>query len=383
PRRAAAEAGYARREGVPRAAAARVLDAAFGAWDEPALAGWIAGELGSLEALDRAVDVGGARRRAFGPGLAVFVSARGVPTTPVADLLSALCVKSAAWVKPATGATDLAAPFAATLAEVDPALAAAVEVAGWAPGSPEAAAVLGAADLVVATGGAETMAAIEDRLPDTARRVLHGPRLSAAVVLREALAAGREAAVAALADDAAFAGQAGCLSPVVAWVEATAAEAAGLAEEVAAACAERWPSPPRSRAPAAERAAWAEWVAVGEVESAAAGSGRVAGGIDAPWTVRAAAVSRPPDPPPVPRALVLSPIGDAAEAAALCAARRGRVAAVGVAGPEERVEPLAAALAVAGVERVCPLGEMQRPPLAWRRDGRPTLADLVRWVDRE
>ena len=33
PRRAAAEADYARRVGVPRAAAARVLDAAFGAWD--------------------------------------------------------------------------------------------------------------------------------------------------------------------------------------------------------------------------------------------------------------------------------------------------------------------------------------------------------------
>jgi len=24
---------------------------------------------------------------------------------------------------------------------------------------------------------------------------------------------------------------------------------------------------------------------------------------------------------------------------------------------------------------------MQRPPLSWHHDGRPTLADLVRWTD--
>jgi hypothetical protein len=56
---------------------------------------------------------------------------------------------------------------------------------------------------------------------------------------------------------------------------------------------------------------------------------------------------------------------------------------VGVAEAGERRGPLAAALAAAGVERVCRLGWMQRPPLGWRRDGRPTLADLVRWVDGE
>ena len=98
-------------------------------------------------------------------------------------------------------------------------IGAAIEVSGWPRDAPHGRAVLGAADLVVATGRSESMAGIERLVPDGARLVLHGPRLSAAVVTRSALEADFEGWVGALADDVAFAGQAGCLSPVVAWVE--------------------------------------------------------------------------------------------------------------------------------------------------------------------
>ncbi|HEY5741461.1 MAG TPA: acyl-CoA reductase [Terrimicrobiaceae bacterium] len=33
--------------------------------------------------------------------------------------------------------------------------------------------------------------------------------------------------------------------------------------------------------------------------------------------------------------------------------------------------------------RICPLGAMQSPPIAWHQEGRQTLAPLVRWVDFE
>jgi hypothetical protein len=33
--------------------------------------------------------------------------------------------------------------------------------------------------------------------------------------------------------------------------------------------------------------------------------------------------------------------------------------------------------------RICPLGQMQSPPLSWHQEGRQTLAPLVRWVDFE
>lgn len=383
PDRREAERALAEREGVPIGAIATVLDAAFPAWTEDALVGWLEGELGTPEALDRFVEAGDGRRRAFGPRLLVGLSARGVPTTPVADLLAALCVKAPAWIKPASGSDDLAVRFAASLALVDPELGRAVETAGWTSGAAVGDAVLAEADLVVATGGAGTMEAVRRAVGAETRLLLHGPRMAAAAVLREALEEDPEGAVAALADDVAFAGQAGCLSPVAAWVEASRPEVDDLADRVRAACEQRWPAAPRRRAPAGERAAWAEWTSLGAVEEAAGRVGLVVGGPDEAWTVQTRVRAAPPDPPPVPRALVLAPVEDAGLVAGLCARRRGLVAAVGIAGPAERRRALAPALAEAGVERIAPLGRLQRPPVGWRRDGRPTLGDLVRWADRE
>jgi hypothetical protein len=62
---------------------------------------------------------------------------------------------------------------------------------------------------------------------------------------------------------------------------------------------------------------------------------------------------------------------------------RGKVSTVGIAAPEEQMEELAMQLAHWGVTRVCPLGQMQNPPLSWRHDGRPALGDLVTWSDLE
>jgi Acyl-CoA reductase (LuxC) len=56
---------------------------------------------------------------------------------------------------------------------------------------------------------------------------------------------------------------------------------------------------------------------------------------------------------------------------------RGKVSTVGIAANEEKARELAAQLAAWGVTRVCPLGQMQNPPLTWRHDGRPALGDLV------
>ena len=38
---------------------------------------------------------------------------------------------------------------------------------------------------------------------------------------------------------------------------------------------------------------------------------------------------------------------------------------------------------VAGISRICPLGEMQFPPLTWHQDGAPVLSSLVSWLDLE
>lgn len=382
PARADAVAALADHHGAPLPAIERILDAAFPRWDEPAIERWLAADLGDPAALDGFVEIGGAARRARPPRLLLSIQARGVPTTPVADLMAALLVKAAIRIKPASGSDDLPERFVAVLAEVDPGLASAVRVVRWAPGSEAAAAATAAADLVVATGGAETMAAVRREARPDARIVLHGPRMSAAAIGAEALE-DPEAAVTALADDAALAGQVGCLSPVVAWVEAPAETVHDLARPVLEACAARWPGTPRREAGTGERAAWAEWTALGAVEAAQGTGGPTAGGPGEGWSVRARSRADAPDPPPVPRALVLEPVESLEAVAALCERRRGLVAAVGIAAAPERIRALAPELAEAGVERVAPLGTMQRPPLGWRRDGRPELADLVEWTDRE
>jgi len=386
PVRRAARASLAEHHGVAEGAIERVLEAGFTGDDggprytRDGLRSWIGAELGDPRVFDGWVEIGGHARRAFGPRFLVVVCARGVPTTPVEDLVAALCVKAPVWLKPATGADDLAERFASTIMAEDARLGEGIEVAEW----PESAATEAFewAEVVVATGREATLGSVRAALGAEARMVPHGPRLSVAIVLREALEE-RDRTIADLADDVALAGQTGCLSPVVAYVEADAARVEALVEPLRRACGERWAGFPRRDSPAGERAAWGEWFALAGVERAAGTGLALAGGPADAWSVRAVARARPPDPPPAPRIVTLAPVEDAGVVAELCSSRRGRVATVGVAGPRGRLEAIAPALAEAGVERVAPLGAMQRPPLGWRRDGRPTLGDLVRWVDRQ
>jgi len=60
-----------------------------------------------------------------------------------------------------------------------------------------------------------------------------------------------------------------------------------------------------------------------------------------------------------------------------------RVSTVGLAVAGDQAAETTRQLARWGVLRICPLGQMQNPPLTWRHDGRPALGDLVTWTDYE
>jgi hypothetical protein len=62
---------------------------------------------------------------------------------------------------------------------------------------------------------------------------------------------------------------------------------------------------------------------------------------------------------------------------------RGKVSTVGLAAAGASAARIANTLAEWGVTRICPIGEMQNPPLRWRHDGRPALGELVTWTDWE
>ena len=83
------------------------------------------------------------------------------------------------------------------------------------------------------------------------------------------------------------------------------------------------------------------------------------------------------------RFIYVKPVPDPAAALRGVDELQGRVSTVGLAAPPERFSELARQFARWGVTRVCPLGQMQNPPLTWRHDGRPALGDLILWTDRE
>ena len=83
------------------------------------------------------------------------------------------------------------------------------------------------------------------------------------------------------------------------------------------------------------------------------------------------------------RFVYVKPVANLKEALESIEPIRGRVSTVGLAASGTNEHALAQRLAQWGVTRICPLGRMQRPPLAWRHDGRPSLGDLVTWTDWE
>lgn len=62
---------------------------------------------------------------------------------------------------------------------------------------------------------------------------------------------------------------------------------------------------------------------------------------------------------------------------------RGRISTVAVEASDQRAPEIAGEFAKWGVDRICKLGQMQAPPLLFRRNGRLSLASMVRWTDWE
>lgn len=316
--------------------------------------------------------------RAWGPRLSFQVWSGNVPGVAVTALVRTLLVKSATFGKPAAGEPLLAALFARGIAEVDPELGSCIAVAHW-PGGDDAltGAALTHADAVVVYGGAETVAALRARTPARARFLPYGHRLSFGVVGREA--AHRDTAGRAAGDVALF-DQQGCVSPQLFYVE-EGGEAApqAWAQLLAEAMAEQEAHLPRGAISPGEAAAIqqlrgaAEFAPGGEVHTSPGGTA---------WTVLW-------DPDPafyatcLNRTVRVKPVGDLLEVPRLVHQIAPLLQSVGVAADPERSRRLADALGSAGASRVVPIGRMAWPPPEWHHDGRPPLADLVRWCDWE
>lgn len=351
------------------------LDRLFGGLTRAALQAAIAGELGSLEALDGPAEQPG-RPPGWARGVERVAIVASDTTIGVAiwPLAFALCAKCSVTVKDRSD--GLTAAFVATLGEERPEAAAAVDVRTWTGGADDTeAALLGAADVVVAFGGDDALRAIRSHAAPEATFVPYGRRASAGYVSAAALAGDLPALAQRIARDALLYDGDGCLSLHLCFAEGDAAACAPFARALADACERASVEfPPGRRAPA-RAAAVAQYAGAASFR-AAVGRGRVWQAGDAAWAV----ILDPPrtDLPPFGGGTIpVYPVTGPADAAALLNGLRVPLQAVGCAGVEDP-----AALAVAlGAVRAAPLGTLQDPPLAGRHGGRPRIADFVRWID--
>jgi hypothetical protein len=330
------------------------VDLTFGAITEEALRELLVGELGD--------------RRAIGPQLIAHFLAGNVPPPGIVSICCGLLLKSANLVKVSSRDPVFPALFVESLHAVDAELADCVAVLDWRRDKlalTEAA--LAEADTVIAYGDDETIAAIRRMIRPDARFLGYGHKLSFAVIAREAMTKENLPKLAqAAAFDASVYDQQGCLSPHVFYVEEGGQrdprEFAAALDDAMAAYQARVP---RGQLSVEEAVQIAQLRGAYEFRSAtdktiALWPGRVG------WLV-----IYEEDPTFTPsclnRVVFVKPVERLERVPELVRRLVPHLSTVGIAPMDEKTTVrLAEDLKRLGVSRICPVGQMQRPPLSWQ-----------------
>lgn len=389
-RKLALELGPAQ-TGFGRVTLAKGLDSFFGQLTRVNLHALLTQDLGATHRLDEFSTEAGDKRSlrtalALGPEFLVHIAAGNIPNPTLTSMVLGLLTRSAQFVKCASGTSLLPRLFAHSIYEADAKLGACLEVAEWRGGNAALeTALFEHADCVTATGSDETLAAIHAQLPTRTRFLGYGHRVSFGFVSGETLfGPSAQRIIAAVAEDVVAWNQLGCLSPHVIYVQPggniSPENFAGLlADELE----RREASEPRGELPTETAATIASRRAVYEVRAAHSPETRQWRSTNSTaWTVVYEAEARF-QTSCLNRFIYVKPVRDLTEALQNADSVRGQVSTVGLAASPREIQSLATQLARWGVTRICPLGQMQNPPLTWRHDGRPALADLVTWTDWE
>jgi hypothetical protein len=374
--------------GFSRPTLANGLDAFFQQLTAEQLHALLLLDLGHAERLDKFVAdpvEPSARQsaRAAGPVFLVHFTAGNIPSPAIQSLALGLLVRSAQFVKCARGTSLLPRLFAHSIREADPKLAACLEIAEWKGGRTDLeTALFQEADCVTVTGADDTLQEIQHRLPPRVRFLGYGHRVSFGYIAREVLMSeprARQLATLAVDDVVAW-DQLGCLSPHAIYVETQAGiTAAHFAQMLAEALEAREEIEPRAALPAETAATIAHRRNFYEVRAAHSPATRLwCSRASTAWTVVYEDEARF-QLSCLNRFLYVKPVHTLDEALQGADALRGQVSTVGLAAAGARAADLAAGLARWGVTRICPLGRMQKPPLTWRHDGRPSLGSLLGW----
>lgn len=394
--------------GFGTATVARGLDAFLASLTAESLEALIVQDLGDAKRLDGFAGTlpelrTGRTSFARGPELLVHFCAGNLPTPTLMNLVLGVLTKSAQFFKlPARGGL-IPRLFAHSLAELEPKLGACWEFASWSRNRVDLDEAIGAnADCVTATGSDDRIQSVRQRLPARVRFVPYGHRVSFAYIASEMLTLyGLKRLVTdAVADIAAW-NQLGCLSPHVIYVQdqgvvSPEGFATALAEELAR-LEQREPRgelrPEEASVIASARTVYEMRRAVGPgpldlarqesvfFESAPTVQMWQSEGSTA-WTV---VLDTDPSfrPSCLHRFIYVKPVKQLAAVLRYAEPIRSHLSTVALAAPDDIAAGHALALAQWGATRICPVGRMQTPPVLWRHDGRPALADLITWTDLE
>jgi hypothetical protein len=368
--------------GFSKAVLERGLDSFFNRFTPENFQALLAQELGDAKRLDQFSN--GAMAR--GPQMLVHIAAGNLPNPAFMSLTLGLLTRSAQFMKCASGAAFIPRLFAHSIYEANPKLGTCLEIAEWGGGNADLEKSLFAeADCVTVTGADKTLAAVRARLPEKVRFIGHGQRVSFGFVAREVL---REETITETVSRAAYDvvawDQNGCLSPHCFYVEERGAiESDKFASLLAAELMKREITEPRGEITVEESAAIASRRALYESLAAHRGDVKIwASEKSTAWTVVFEHETKFHFSP-LNRFIFVKPVAELKDALQGADEIREKVSTVGIAAPPEKFSELAKQFARWGATRICPLGQMQNPPLTWRHDGRPALGDLIIWTDLE
>lgn len=367
------------------------LDAFFSCFTQEQISAWIEQDLGHIERLDRmtassAEQFTQRRSMVHGPELIGHITAGNLPVSAIMSILQGLLVRSAQFVKCASGASHAVRLFAHSLYEIEPKLGACLEIAEW-PGGDETLenVLFNEADVVTASGNDETMESIQKRIPLKTRFIKYGHRVSFGFITNRALngMGGSQVIRDAVLDVIAW-NQLGCLSPHLFYVERGNGGAGELfAEKLAGELAVHEKSHPRGAISTGAAASINARRKMYEIRAACSNDTRFWYSHNSTaWSVVYEADIRF-QVSCLNRFVYVKQVENLEEAFNAADPFRDKISTLGIAATEDEMLKLSVQAARWGVSRVCPLGRMQHPKLPWRHDGRPGLADLIRWTDWE
>lgn len=367
------------------------LDRMFSQWTPEKFEFWLTQEFGHVERLDNLVSTRMEAREnkssiVRGPQLITHITSGNLPVPAIMSMVTGLLVKSSQFIKCASGASFVPRLFAHSLYQHDSKLGACLEIAEWKGGRSDIESILyEKADIVTVSGSDKAVDNVGEAVPHTSKFLDYGHKVSFGYISRKSISGlGLKRLVSAAAQDVMRWDQHGCLSPHVFYVQQKGiVPPEKFAEMLAEELEKQRLVFPRAPLSVRESATMRSRRSFYEIRSATSKDTVLYASQDGTdWTViyeddirfQTSCGNR---------FIYIKGVGSLDEALHGAVPIQEKISTVALSAADDESDDLAKQIANWGASRICPIGQMQDPPLHWRHDGRPALAELISWSEWE